>query len=263
MYRFVSLIVCLFLALPSARAEGFAPFAGPRPLAMLLETDPWLMVVGSDTPDFVLYEDGQVIYRKKAGRKRSPYLWTQLTAGQLHSLKASLTALGPYRSGRNDIVMADVSDQPETKLYLNFDDTRLLASIYGMASADPSMEQSRRTTPLPDALRKLHTFLSDLEFKDAIVWRPKHIEVIVWPYDHARDASIVWPKEWPGLTAPTTIRKTSRYSIFMAGTEEPKVAAFLRTGKALGAVEIDGKKFAVVVRPVFPSEPVWRSALMN
>ena len=35
-----------------------------QPIVVLIETDPWLMVIGSDVPTFSLYENGQIIYKK-------------------------------------------------------------------------------------------------------------------------------------------------------------------------------------------------------
>jgi hypothetical protein len=61
MNRFFALFLFLLLSIQNVKAEAFLPFGGPRPLAVMLETDPWPMVIGSDTPSFVLYEDGQLI----------------------------------------------------------------------------------------------------------------------------------------------------------------------------------------------------------
>ena len=37
------------------------------PLVVLIETNPWLWVLGSDSPIFALYDDGLVIFTKKEG----------------------------------------------------------------------------------------------------------------------------------------------------------------------------------------------------
>ncbi|OCB77669.1 hypothetical protein B0A79_11230 [Flavobacterium piscis] len=42
-----------------------------RPLIALIETDPWLMVIGSDVPTFALYENGQIIYKKLSVKKQN------------------------------------------------------------------------------------------------------------------------------------------------------------------------------------------------
>jgi hypothetical protein len=258
MNRIFLIFLSLFLTMQNANADAFLPFDGPRPLAVLVETNPWRMVIGSDTPSFVLYEDGQVIYRKKSAKQEMPYLWKQLTADELRSLKAKLISFGPYRKGPNRIDVAEVSDQPETKMYLSFEGAELVASIYGMNFLNESRAEGRSKQPLPSELRRVFDLLSSLEFKDAKEWTPKYIEAMVWNYDHAIEPSISWPKAWPGLNSPTTIKKSNRYSIFVPGAESRNVTAFLQTRKEKGAVEIDGKKFSVAIRPAFPSEPVWR-----
>jgi hypothetical protein len=263
MNRIFLIFLSLFLTMQNARADAFLPFDGPHPLAVLVETNPWLMVIGSDTPSFVLYEDGQVIYRKKSEKKDMPYLWKQLSSDELQALKAKLKSFGPYRKGLNRIDVANVSDQPETKLYLNFEGAELVASIYGMNFMNESRAEGRSKQRLPAELRQVYELLSSLEFKGATEWAPKYIEAMVWNYDYAVEPSITWPKTWPGLNSPTTIKKSNRYSIFVPGAESRNLAAFLRTRKEKGAVEIDGKKFAISVRPTFPSELVWRKVLFE
>ena len=36
-----------------------------KPIIVLIERDPWLMVIGSDSPTFALYSDGTLIYFNK------------------------------------------------------------------------------------------------------------------------------------------------------------------------------------------------------
>ena len=85
------------------------------------------------------------------------------------------------------------------------------------------------------------------------------MEVMIWPYENAPDASSVWPKEWPGINSQRSMKRGDSYSIFLDGALLPKLRKFLETGKARGAVEIGGKKWDVSYRFAFPSEPVWRN----
>ncbi|HEX9171080.1 MAG TPA: hypothetical protein VF861_00295 [Telluria sp.] len=264
MNRIFAILLFLFLTIQNVRAEAFLPFDGPRPLAVMVETDPWLMVIGSDTPSFVLYEDGQVIYRKRSEKGTPKYLWKLLTLVELRSLQAKLISFGPYRfKGQNRMNVAEVSDQSEAKLFLKFEGAELVTSIYGIKFSDVSRDEGGSKTPLPSELRKLYGFLSSLEFRGASEWAPKYAEVMAWDYTYAPDPSISWPKHWPGLDSPTTFKKKTMYSIFVPGVELKAIAAFLGTRSEKGAVEIDGKKFAVSVRPTFPSEPIWRTAFSN
>ncbi len=57
---FCSLI--FLLSISNCFAQYFDPFEGRRPIFTLIQTDPWLMVMGSDTPMVCLYDDGTLIY---------------------------------------------------------------------------------------------------------------------------------------------------------------------------------------------------------
>src|SRR3989339_1632257 len=68
----------------------FNPFEGPKPIAVLLKTNPWLMVVGSDIPKIVIYEDGQVIYLKQKKGNDSYYLYKKISQDALNDIKKKL-----------------------------------------------------------------------------------------------------------------------------------------------------------------------------
>ncbi|TKD12666.1 hypothetical protein [Polyangium fumosum] len=55
-------------ASPLVEFEGLAKL-DPKPLVVLRERNPWLMVLGSDVPTIVVYEDGLVVYHKLVGNK--------------------------------------------------------------------------------------------------------------------------------------------------------------------------------------------------
>ena len=55
-------ILSFFIIRTPANALEIDPYAGPRPIAVLIQANPWLNVIGSDTPMVAIYDDGQVIY---------------------------------------------------------------------------------------------------------------------------------------------------------------------------------------------------------
>jgi len=62
-----------------------------KPQVAFYSTNPWLMVVGSDSPRFVLYEDGSIIYTKMRDRNRAVDFYSvQLTAEEHQQFLASL-----------------------------------------------------------------------------------------------------------------------------------------------------------------------------
>ena len=80
---------------------------------------------------------------------------------------------------------------------------------------------------------------------------------MIWPYEYAPEASIVWPKNWPGLHDVSTVKRGDSYSIFVPSADYAAVRHFLDTEKEKGAVEIGGKKWAVSIRMPFPGERSW------
>jgi hypothetical protein len=257
--------VCTFV-----QALEIDPFKGPEPIAVLIQTDPWLMVIGSDTPLVAIYDDGQVVYLKRKKDKPPSLLHVQLSPGALKEIKDKLSTFGDYSKLNRYYDLARNSfDLPETKIFLSLGGKKFATTVYGLTVSGTSLRAystfagKQKPDELPKMIKDLHEYMTSLDFTDAKPWEPPYVEVMVWGYDYAPDESIHWPKEWPGLASPSTLKRGDSYSIFLPGKELTKLRDFLKTGKEKGAVEIGGKKWAVSVRYVFPSEPVWLRAFRD
>ena len=62
MKKYIFGLLLLFIANYSFGQEWNGEYG--QPIVVLVETDPWLMVIGSDVPTFALYENGQIITKK-------------------------------------------------------------------------------------------------------------------------------------------------------------------------------------------------------
>lgn len=260
----------LVLVCTSVHALDIDPFKGPKPVAVLIQTDPWLMVIGSDTPMVTIYDDGQVVYLKREKEKPSVLLTKQLNANELAVVRKKLASFGDYSKLKRYYDLAPhVTDLPETKFYLSPDDGDLVTTVYGLMVSDTHLPAhstfgaDREPDKLPALIKELHSYLTSLDFTDVKPWEPPYVEAMVWRYDYAPEESIHWPEEWPGLDSPSTLKRRDAYSIFLPGKELPKLREFLKTRKEKGAVEIEGKKWAVSIRYTFPSEPVWFKAFRS
>lgn len=263
-------ILSLVLVSASAHALDIDPFKGPKPIAVLIQTDPWLMVIGSDTPKVTIYDDGQIVYQKSEKGKRPVLLTKQISTESLAEVRKKLLTFGDYSKLKSNYDLApNVTDLPETKIYLSLGQTNFVTSVYGLMVSGTQLPaystfgDNEKPDELPKAIKDLHAYLTSLDFADAKQWEPPYVEVMIWEYDYAPDESIHWPKNWPGLQSPSTLKRRDAYSIFLSGKELPKLLEFLKTRKEKGAVEIGGKKWAVSIRYTFPNEPVWSNALRN
>src|SRR5206468_11770666 len=95
-------VMTLLLSLASPRlfSAEFDPFAGTKPIAVLIQSDPWAMVMGADTPRVAVYEDGTVIFVKKS-RKSASYHQKDLSATELSDFKKRLTPTADLKDLRH------------------------------------------------------------------------------------------------------------------------------------------------------------------
>ncbi len=217
----------------------------PHPLIVLLTSDPWLPVVGSDSPAFALYSDGTAIFRAKAG-----FASTKLDQNQQADLVAvfSNPELAALAGGYD---AASATDQPENTLLVYGNKEPFYISVYG------SLDEESVREKLPKTIIKAFDHLRGFRPSIAQAWWPDKVEVMIWPYEYAPDRSIVWPKRWPGLNDPVTRKRGASYSLFISSTELPALRTFLASRKEKGAIEIDGKKFSARIRLPFPHETLW------
>ena len=250
-------------------AADFDPFQGAQPLAIFIQSNPWASVIGSDTPRVAIYANGDVIFAKKV-KDRLAYHQVTLDKDQLEKLREQLKpvlALKDLKPGYD--IRPNVTDQPEAKLYFRDGEREVATSVYGLRAAGTKLPGftefpgGRKATVPPDELLKLHTWLCELDYPNSKEWTPKYVEVMVWDYSYAPDASILWPKDWPALNSDRAIKRGNSYSVFLDGSLLPKLREFLGTRKPKGAVEFGGKKMSASYRFTFPGERAWRKAFAD
>jgi hypothetical protein len=228
------------VALAAARASQT-----PYPLIVMLTSDPWLMVIGSDSPTFALYSDGTAIFRTKAGLRSTKLDQTQQSDLVRVFTNPELAGLfGGYHA-------ANATDQPNNELLVYGNKLPFYISVYG--SLDDKSVRAKLPKVIIDAFDKLRYF----QVSNSRAWLPDRVEVMVWPYEYAPDPSVVWPQRWPHLKDATTRKRGDSYSIFIPSAELHALKMFLASRTEKAAVEIDGKKFAASVRLPFPHESMW------
>jgi len=229
----------------SDRLEAPRKTEAGRPVLVLVEADPWLMVMGSDSPRFALYDDGLLIFRTSGGYKQ-----VRLDAAQAKVMRDSV-GFGALACHVGFYKVSDSTDEPTENFFVGRGGRLSRISVYG----DLKGGEGRRKVAGP--VVAAYDRLSAYSNSNAQDWLPSNIEVMVWPYDYAPERSIVWPKKWPGLHSSGTVRRGNGYSLFVPSADYKELVAFLKTQRNEGAVEIEGKKWAVSLRFPFPQESSW------
>jgi len=219
-----------------------------RPIIALIESDPWLMVIGSDVPTFALYENGQIIY-KKIIDKETKYFEVTNNKETIQKLIKSFGITDNLMKQKDYIEASTATDQPTNILLLNFDNVRQL-SVYG--ELRNLKNQARKETPKDflDVYDKIIKF----EDKKAIEWLPNTFEVMATKYSYATEKSLKWNSEWNDIKSKSTVKRNEDlYSIYLDKKYYKEFIELLKNMKEKQAVEINGEKYSLTYRLPFPN----------
>ena len=148
--------------------------------------------------------------------------------------------------------LVNATDQTIQIFFVNTDEQPRKISVYGSLRSEILRQKA------PEELVALFDVATSFTHPSGKPWLPSKIEVMIWPYEHAPDESIVWPSEWPDINHPETVQRgPEAYSIFLPSEFYFEFKQFLNRRNAKGAVEINGNKWAVSMRFPFPAEHQW------
>lgn len=219
-----------------------------QPIIVLIETDPWLMVIGSDVPTFALYENGQIIY-KKIVKKRWKYYEVSNDRETTQKIIKSFGITDSLMKQQDFIEASSWTDQPTNIMLLNFDTLRQI-SVYG--TIREIQNEARQKTP-KDFLTVFDNIIN-FEAKNAKDWLPDTFEVMATKYSHSPEKPLKWNKDWNDMKSSSTIKRSDNlYSIYLDRKYFDDFIQLLKIMKEKQAVEINGEKYALTYRLPFPN----------
>ena len=241
-------------------AKDFEPFAGPQPVAVLLQEKPWAAIMGAETPRMVIYDNGDVIYSRGSGDEQT-YFFAEMSFPALASVTNHLAPVATLANLKPRYRVTGATDQGAALFYLHVNGKEVVTSVYGLRPEDDSGgPKARDLSKTPVELRQLYHYLLTVDFSESRPWHSTYAEAMIFPTDDVSGGLLHWPKSWPDLKSDRVIKRKEGYSIFLDGSMRDELKTFLAGEKKDGAVEIDGRNWSVASRSVFPSEPVWRRA---
>jgi hypothetical protein len=219
-----------------------------QPIVVLIETDPWLMVIGSDVPTFSLYENGQIIY-KKIVKKKWKYFEVSNDRETTQKIIKSFGITDSLMKQPDFIEASNWTDQPTNIILLNFDTIRQI-SVYG--NIENKKSEARRDTP-KDFLT-VYDNIKKFEDKNAKEWLPEYVEIMLTDYSHSLEKPKQWPENWPNLESESTVQRSeSLYSLYLPKVNFEDFINLISNLNEKQAVEINGKKFSISYRFPFPN----------
>jgi hypothetical protein len=219
-----------------------------QPIIVLIETDPWLMVIGSDVPTFALYENGQIIY-KKVVNKKLKYYEVSNDRETTQKIIKSFGITDSLMEQQDYIEASSSTDQTTNIMLLNFD-TLTQKSVYGRIRENNN--EARQKTP--EHFLAVYDKIVHFEPKNAKEWLPDTFEIMATKYSHSPETALKWNNHWNDIKSSSTIQRSDDlYSIYLDKKHFADFIKLLKTLKEKQAVEINGEKYSLTYRLPFPN----------
>jgi hypothetical protein len=219
-----------------------------QPIVVLIETNPWLMVIGSDVPTFALYENGQIIY-KQIISKTWKYFEIMNDRETTQKIIKTLGITDSLMKQSDYIEASNWTDQPTNILLLNLDTVREI-SVYGWLR-DEKDEARKRT---PKAFLMVYDKIIKFEDSKAREWMPDTFEVMATKYSHSPEKPLKWNIEWNDINSNSTVKRSDNlYSIYLDKKYFDDFIKLTKSLKEKQAIEINGEKYSLSYRLPFPN----------
>ena len=230
-----------------AQPAKFDPFCGPRPIAVILDTSPWAPARRTELPTIAVYADRSMIRHDG-----NHYLMSYLSKKEFSELLDHLEAChkGPDRVGPLGGIGVDV---PQRRVFVEHGTkvTVCGADITRFTSDEPLL------VPFVELCR----YLEELPQAGAVPWQPRYVELFC---RRARRGFNVmpWPPDWPRCGDPQFCgdpRADGYFFVYLQGNDALQAEAF---AWLYVSFYLDGRKYGMIVRSVFPQESTWLRAFM-
>ena len=249
-----NVLIAVLLAIVAGKENVMAQSLPDRtfdnwPRLMLFITNPWLGVIGSDTPSFALYENGLVIFRAKT--KEAPFLSAQLRPEDTKELLKQLWP-DPDFFELPDYIEADTlkTDQPANAISFRCGSSFKSVRVYGNLRDNQSVRAKA-----PKSFVDLFDRITSYSNGQATPWQPDFVEIMLWPFENSALNPVPWPSNWPGLQDLRTKRRgTDSYSLYLPSQRFQELKELLRSMRSGQSILLGGKKWAISYRLPFPHE---------
>jgi hypothetical protein len=203
--------------------------------------------IGLDVPLFVLYENGQILFRKII-EKKIKIFETQINKKEI---KGFLKKIGftdrLITKVPNDIVANEATCQAFTVLRL---DTTKRIWVYGNIRNKKSKDRKK----VPIYFLTIYDNLIDFNTNESKEWKPEYFKVLLTDYSYSLDIPLKWPEKWADLNSSNSQKLgQSGYAILLENKYFMDFYKLISELKEKQAIIINGKKFSPSFKFCFPN----------
>jgi hypothetical protein len=231
-----------------------------KPVAMLVEQNPWAMVMGGDLPSVEVYSDGTVLRADPNSRKEPAYLVSQIRGNEWDRLLQSIGPTPAFDGLKETYSVSGVTDRQTTAIVLSDKGRPKRVSVYGYSISyrDARAFSGNRLvgSSAPVEFDRLAKLLAALAPKNEAHWQPRFVEVMLWPFEYSRESPKPWPAAWPTSSSPMAFRRGESWSVILPASELPQLRDFVRQTNQRQTILWNGHKWSIAYRLVLPASTV-------
>ena len=216
----------------------------------------WTEGGGAPGVKYLLFSSGQLIVQN--ARAKSRLGTSRLSAASVRAVVAKLEAqdefwtLSPTYRDPNIIL-----ELPDNTISLRLPHKRPIT-----VTVDAALTVGQSKQVPPKAFVDCIKLLKSLKPAHTTPWDPGYVEIGWSDFSYARERSIAWPREWPGLTGPLARQVKGaviQWIVLFPSSRVDDLDRFFARHLKLQtmAILVDGKKLSGYYRWPLPSEKAW------
>jgi hypothetical protein len=216
----------------------------------------WTEGGGASGVKFLLFANGELLVPN--ARAKSRLGMSRLSTEAVRAIIAKLAAQDRFWTLSSTYDDPNIIlEVPDNSISLRLPKKRPITVTVNAALTSGSSSR-RPPTAFVECMNLLKTFIP----AQTAPWDPGYVEIGWSDFSYARERSVAWPKEWPGLTGPLA-RKVKgwviQWIVLFPSSRVDELDRFFARHRKLQTMPIvvDGKRLAGDYRWPLPSEKAW------
>ena len=213
----------------------------------------WTEGGGAPGVRFLLFANGDLLVpnaHAKSGLGKS-----RLSPEQVRSVVAQLSAQSRFwRLARSYTDRNMIVELPDNTISLRL--PKRLPATVTVDAALTSGSSDRTPRPFVECMNLLKTFIP----AHTTPWDPGYVEIGWSDFSYARERSVAWPKEWPGLTGPLA-RKVKgwviQWTVLFPSSRVDELDKLFDPQLQMRPILVDGETLSGGYRWPLPNEKAW------
>lgn len=211
--------------------------------------------LGFLNPNFVLYDDGLVIF--KSDKDQFELFSVELTPQEMNTLLEEFR-IDEFLKLEDSYYTNNQFHQP--LYFIKYWQGRKMKKVRVIG---PIRDNEADRNIAPKAFLKIFDKMISFHHKNARLWEPEKIEIALYPYTNSQGEPVPWTAGWPDLSHKTTKKRTDvhlshSYTIYLDGANKDKLEQMLFRLKKKQAVLINQKQWYIAPqRYILPNEEMW------